>query len=139
MAGDVAWFCFAEEEHSDKNAVSDNFLRVALNGSTGYGGLVWGITDDSPRREGVSDGVWVSDNPEPPDFDPRVVSDPGYPLFFDPRCALPIPRVRAAVEEFCRLGTGDRPENIDWVPGRANGKRLDEPEDELVDEVDPFA
>ncbi|MFJ8746515.1 Imm1 family immunity protein [Embleya sp. NPDC127516] len=69
----------------------------------------------------------MSDNPEPPDLDPRVVSDPCYPLFHDPSSALPIPRIRAALEEFCRAGTGERPECIDWVVGGMNGQRFDRP------------
>ncbi|MFE2568150.1 Imm1 family immunity protein [Streptomyces mirabilis] len=73
----------------------------------------------------VYESVWISDNPQPPCFDPRVVSDPGYPLFHDPASALPLERVRAALEEFCRAGTGERPECISWAPGDANGQRLD--------------
>ncbi|WP_308198486.1 Imm1 family immunity protein [Actinomadura terrae] len=30
---------------------------------------------------------------------------------------LPVSKVRAAVEQFCRMGTGNRPECIDWVRG----------------------
>jgi hypothetical protein len=37
----------------------------------------------SDTRKQVIGYVWVSDNPTPPDFDPRVVSDPGVPYFFD--------------------------------------------------------
>jgi hypothetical protein len=138
--GQDAWFCLAAERLSDERPVGDNYLRVAVNRSTGYGGLVWGFTEESPRRGGVYDSVWVSDNPRPPEFDPRVVSDPGLPLFHDPHSTLPVPRVRAAVEEFCRTGTGDRPECVHWVPGHVNGRRLDrDPVVELVDNVDPFA
>lgn len=125
--GDDAWFCFADERHSDENRVADNHLRLAVNRRTGYGSLVWFVNDRSVKKGGIYDSVWVSDNPEPPDFDPRVVSDPGYPLFHDPASTLSVDRVRAAVEEFCRQGTGERPECISWVPGEMNGQRYDRP------------
>nr|WP_121175647.1 Imm1 family immunity protein [Streptomyces sp. 1114.5] len=57
-------------------------------------------------------------------LDPRAVSDPGEPRFHDPRSCLPVPEVRAALEEFCRMGTGNRPECIRWVCGYMNGYRL---------------
>ncbi|MDX2940458.1 MULTISPECIES: Imm1 family immunity protein [Streptomyces] len=138
--GEDAWFSLSEERHDDSRPVADNYLRVAVNRSTGYGGLVWGVTEDSPRRGGIHNSVWVSDNPLPPAFDPRVVSDPGYPLFHDPCSTLPVPRVRAAVEEFCRTDTGDRPRCVQWVPGHLNGERLDKaPMVDLVENSDPFA
>ena len=56
--------------------------------------------------------------------DPRVVADPGEDAFHDRRNALPIAKVREAIEEFCRVGTGDRPESIGWVPGGLDGVRL---------------
>ncbi|MER7441500.1 Imm1 family immunity protein [Micromonospora avicenniae] len=137
--GQDAWFCLSEQRHCDENQVADNFLRVAVNRSTGYGGIVWGVTESSPRTGGIYDSVWISNNPEPPNFDPRVVSDPGVPLFHDPCSTLPISQVRAAVEEFCRTGTGDRPECIGWVPGHASGRRLDkESVVELVQNDNPF-
>ena len=71
-----------------------------------------------------SQSCWVSDNPAPPDFDPRVLSDPGCPLWYDPRSTLPVARVRAALRELCRMGTGDRPECVQWVHGEINGERL---------------
>ncbi|MEG3629692.1 Imm1 family immunity protein [Streptomyces poriticola] len=138
--GQDAWLSLAEERHSGDNPVADNFLRLAVNRATGFGALIWFVADDSPRLGGVYEQVWVSDNPEPPGADPRVVSDPGYPLFHDSSSALPLARVRAAVEEFWRIGTGDRPECIDWVPGHMNGQRLDRPSVvETVGAVDPFA
>lgn len=138
--GEDAWLSLAEERHGDDNRVADNFLRLAVNRATGHGALIWFVTQDSPRRGGVYDRVWVSNNPNPPAVDPRVVSDPGHPLFHDPSSALPLARVRAAVEEFCRVGTGDRPECVDWVPGHMNGQRVDRPPVvETVISQDPFA
>jgi hypothetical protein len=72
----------------------------------------------------------VSDNPRPPDFDPRVVADPGYPLFHDPSSTLPLDQVRAALEEFCYSGVGDRPVSVQWIKGDINGRREDREYDE---------
>ncbi|MFE1228056.1 Imm1 family immunity protein [Streptomyces sp. NPDC058745] len=138
--GQDAWFSLAEERHNDENRVADNHLRVAINRSTGFGALIWFVNDDSPRKGGIYDQVWVSDNPEPSGTDPRVVSDPGYPLFHDPSSAIPLARLRAALEEFSDTGTGDRPECIAWVPGHMNGQRFDRPSMvETVEITDPFA
>lgn len=122
--GDDAWFCFADKRKSHVDATPGCNLRVAINQHTGYGALIWFPDEGFPKKRDVYGSVWISNNPEPPEFDPRVVSDPGYPLFHDPASAIPIPSVRAAVEEFCRTGTGDRPECIDWVAGHVNGQRL---------------
>ncbi|MGW4697818.1 Imm1 family immunity protein [Kitasatospora cineracea] len=103
----------------------DNCLTVGVNRSSGYGGLAWCVTGNNPKKGGVYDHVWVSDNPEPPDFDPRVVSESYYPHYYDPASAFPIDRIRAAVEEFCRTDSGDRPESITWITGNMNGMRSD--------------
>ncbi len=123
--GEVASLMFADGRHSEsvRDWWPDNTLQVAVNSETGYGGLVWFATQERVTKDGISEHIWVSDNSSPPDFDPRVVSDPGVPYFFDPISALPLDRVRAALEEFCRLGTGDRPECIEWVHGEMNGQR----------------
>ncbi|WP_182546090.1 Imm1 family immunity protein [Halosaccharopolyspora lacisalsi] len=39
-----------------------------------------------------------------------MIGDPGYPRWYHPRHAIPLEQVEAAVREFCRRGTGDRPE-----------------------------
>lgn len=128
--GDPVAFSFAEQRRTAETRGSwpDNYLLVGVNSSTGYGGLVWYV---SPKRAEVSGDeksrwCWVSDNPTPPDFDPKVLSDPGCPCCYDRRSTLPIGRVREALEEFCRTGTGDRPECIDWVHGEISGERLAE-------------
>ncbi|MFG3294551.1 Imm1 family immunity protein [Streptomyces sp. NPDC048179] len=125
--GDDAWFCLADRRKSDSEPVVGSNLRVAINPVHGYGALVWFVNDQFPRKRGVYDSVWLSDNPDPVDFDPRVVSDPGYPLFHDPASTLPNSMIRAAVEEFCRTRSGERPECIDWIAGHVNGQRLDRP------------
>jgi len=125
--GEVASFMFADGRHSEsvRDWWPDNTLQVAVNTETGYGGLVWFATQERVKKDDVSEYVWVSNNPSPPSFDPRVVGDPGVPYFFDPRSTMPLDQVRAALEEFCRLGTGDRPECIEWVHGEMNGQRND--------------
>jgi hypothetical protein len=130
-----AWFGFSDFR-VDETGMPDNFLRVAVNGETGYGGLTWGVTDKHP----MASGVWVSNNPNPPEFDPRVISDPGCPLFYEPRSTLPLSLVRAAVEEFCYTGTGTRPLCIGWVRSNVNGRRLDSKlKVEIIEDIDPWA
>lgn len=130
--GEDAWFSFYDQAQNFHDDFPDSCLRVAVNRSTGYGALIWCVTQGSARRGGIYDSVWISDNSAPPAFDPRVVSDPGYPLFHDSRSALPLSDVRAAVEEFCRSDTGERPRCIGWTPGHLDGKRLDREPVELV-------
>jgi hypothetical protein len=50
----------------------------------------------------------------------------GGPLSFDPRCTLPGGRIRAAMEEFCRAATGERPDGVRWVHGGLSGARHDQ-------------
>ncbi|WP_272264009.1 Imm1 family immunity protein [Streptomyces xanthophaeus] len=124
--GDDACFMFSDRRHDDGSDTPNNFLKVAVNSSTGFGALIWFVSEDHPSRGGVFDHTWVSDNPNHPNFDPRVIADPGEPRFHDPKSALEILKVREALEEFCRAGTGDRPESILWVRGYMNGYRLGE-------------
>lgn len=90
-------------------------------------GTGWcGLSSEVARSAGgIFDHVWVSNNPEPPVEDPKVVSDPWTPVYLDRKSVLPIPQIRAALEEFCRVGTGDRPETIGWVHGHMNGMRME--------------
>lgn len=136
----VVWFMFSDRRHRGHGDMPTNSLQVSVNLSTGYGGLIWCVSQGDPRRGGIYDYVWISDNEHPPDFDPRVISDAGYPLFHDRSSTLPISVVRAAVEEFCRTGTGERPECVRWVRGQVNGQREDrDPIVERVEAGDPFA
>lgn len=124
--GEDAQFMFSDRRHGGNGDWPNNRLVVAVNKSTGYGGLIWNVTHDFPVKGGIYDHVWVSDNPEPPDFDPRVVSDACMPSFHDPRSTLPLAAVRTALEEFCRTGTGDRPQSVNWVRSWTNGHRIDD-------------
>lgn len=125
--GEDAWFCIANRRHTETDPGGGSNLRVAINRRYEYGALVWFVDEGFPEEGEVHNSVWISDNPEPLDFDPRVVSDPGYPLFHDPASTLPLSRIQAAVAEFCCLRTGNRPECINWVAGHMNGQRLDRP------------
>ena len=123
--GSLARFSLSERRHGPGEPSPDNYLVAAVNRSTGYGTLVWFVTPGFPRTGGIYDSAWVSDNPEPPDFDPRVVADPDVSVFQEPRNTLPLPRIRDALEEFCRIGTGDRPESIQWAQSSLWGQRLE--------------
>ncbi|GAB1693486.1 Imm1 family immunity protein [Krasilnikovia sp. M28-CT-15] len=125
-AGEDARFMISDRRHTSGDEYPYNELAVAVNPSTGYGALIWHVSKKFARKGGIYDHIWVSNNPKPPNLDPRVVSDPWNPTFHDPRSALPVPQVRAALEEFCRTGTGDRPQSIGWVRGWMDGHRIDE-------------
>ncbi|GAA2909864.1 hypothetical protein Acy02nite_89420 [Actinoplanes cyaneus] len=140
LSGGPVWFCLADRQHGYEEKTPDNFLCVSIDRGAGYGGLVWGMSQSGPRRGGIYDSVWVSDNPVPPDYDPRIVSEPGCPVFFDRASVLPIAEIRAALEEFCRTDTGDRPECVAWVEGSVDGTRNDRSYEEgVLDFVDPWA
>ncbi|MER5770324.1 Imm1 family immunity protein [Streptomyces sp. NPDC001985] len=125
--GEDAWFCLADQRKTESESIAGCNLRVAVNRHHGHGALVWFVDERYPKEGGIYDSVWISDNPDPIGFDPRIVSDPGYPLFHDPSSALPVSKIQAAVEEFCRMNSGDRPGCVDWVTGHVNGQRLDRP------------
>ncbi|MET8063393.1 Imm1 family immunity protein [Micromonospora sp. NPDC005313] len=137
--GDDAWFMIGDRKHESETDLPDNFLRVSVNWATGFGGMVWFLSSDSSTTSSVGDSVWVSNNPQPPDFDPRVVADPGGPVFHDRRSALPISQVAEVVERFCIAATGDRPSGVDWVQGDVAGRRADRQHEAELPEVDPFA
>jgi hypothetical protein len=129
VPGENACFMFVESRRPDPHRAPwpDNYLTVAVNTLTGYGGLTWFFSAERVVTvdDGIAAHVWVTDNPEPPNFDPRVVSDPCYPTFYRPSSTIPADQVRAALEEFCRTGTGDRPNCVSWVHGEMSGRRLD--------------
>lgn len=109
----------------------DNILQVSFNPESGYGALIWSGAPDRPGspRDEMYDYVWMSDNPHPPEFDPKVLADPGLPSYFDPRSTLKPSQIRTVLDEFCRAGTGDRPGGVDWVHGDYDGSRREGQED----------
>ncbi|WP_153547953.1 Imm1 family immunity protein [Streptomyces sp. RB17] len=111
----------------------DSYLHAAVNHQTGYGALKWLLPPGSAVfiDAAIAEHVWISDNPTPPDMDPHVISDPDLPRYHHVRSTLPMHAVRAAVEEFCRTGTGMRPSCIDWTPGDLSGRRLDVPDSRI--------
>ncbi|MET8539084.1 Imm1 family immunity protein [Kitasatospora sp. NPDC004799] len=121
-SGRNAWFVFNEDEAGPS---SDSTLMVAMDREAGYGGLVWCVSLRYPKRGGIYACTWVTDNPSPPEDDPKVISDAWTPVFMEPATVLPLPEVRKALEEFCREGTGDRPTCVGWVKGHLNGSRVE--------------
>ncbi|MEV7593013.1 Imm1 family immunity protein [Streptomyces sp. NPDC089922] len=129
-AGDNDLFSFSETPHTihATDWWPDNNLHVSVNLETRYGGMVWYVSPERADQSsnGVDEYVWVSSNPSPPSFDPMVLSDPGSPLCYARESTLPLAKIRAALEEFCRTGSGSRPESISWVKGEINGEILEE-------------
>ncbi|MFJ4894991.1 Imm1 family immunity protein [Streptomyces sp. NPDC088788] len=129
--GQTAEFTFTERSEGSTGGLLDfdSYLHVAVNARTGHGALKWMLTRGSTvaMDPSIADQVWLSDNPAPPSKDPNVIADPGFPLFHHPRSVLPVGRIRAAVEEYCRAGTGHRPTCTGWTPGQTSGRRLDSP------------
>ncbi len=131
--GTAAEFTFTDRHRDPAEEWNhDSYLHVAVNARTRYGALKWMLPKESTvlADPHIADHVWLSDNPAPPAVDPDVLADPCFPRFHHPRSALPATLIRAAVEEFCRTGTGQRPTCIDWTPGYLSGQRLDTPEPE---------
>ncbi|MFC9154965.1 Imm1 family immunity protein [Streptomyces bauhiniae] len=97
----------------------DSYLQVSTNPLTGYGALRWQVPEDSVVRvdRKIARSVWTSWNPEPPVLDQNVVADLGDWRLFEPRNTLPVSDIRAAVEEFCELRSGQRPAAICWDRG----------------------
>ncbi|MGA5729594.1 Imm1 family immunity protein [Streptomyces seoulensis] len=114
--------------------VPDNVLSIGIDHSTGYGGLLWycdgGLVDRVAESAGaeVATNAWVSLNENPPETDPRVLSDPSCPSFFDRVSALPLLAVRSVVEEYFQEGNGFRPKSIHWAKGHFTGELYTEPE-----------
>lgn len=126
-AGEAATFMFAKNRHSasERTWWPDNMLQVSVNSSTGFGGLIWHASQSRIIEGSASEFIWISNNPAPPSFDPRVVCDSSIPTFFDVRSVLPLALVRSALEEFCRSATGDRPNCVEWVRGELDGERYE--------------
>ncbi|MER7172653.1 Imm1 family immunity protein [Streptomyces mesophilus] len=113
-------------------SVPDNVLSISVDHSVGYGGVLWYCDGQLAQRISESAGVdvashpWVSLNPSPPESDPRVLADPDCPTYFNRISALPLPVIRATVEEYFHAGTGFRPTRIQWVKGHFTGELYEE-------------
>lgn len=143
LVGHTCHLKISERGQNCTDYVRDHQLTVSVNPATGYGALMWCVTDRvANERGGMYEHVWVSGNPDPPDFDPEVPADWGDAVLFDPGSAIPLPSVRAALEEFCGDGSGDRPRSVEWVPGDLRGRRSDrhyeEPAIVYVDYAHPW-
>ncbi|MFF3838253.1 Imm1 family immunity protein [Streptomyces sp. NPDC001930] len=94
-----------------------NYLHVAVNVNSGYGALRWFSSEvlEGASEDHVSRFVWISENPDPPSFDPRLILDPPTPLYYPSEAALPVEKVREVLEEYCQELTGARPESIRWM------------------------
>ncbi|MEU8701652.1 Imm1 family immunity protein [Streptomyces sp. NPDC048680] len=114
--------------HGREDPADDNVLSVGINFSSGYGGLLWYCDGMLARQVSAEVGhdvayhAWVSLNPTPPHSDPKVLSDPSCPTFFDRISVLPLPSIRSVVEEYFRKGTGFRPTQVQWVKGHYTGE-----------------
>ncbi|MFC7219304.1 Imm1 family immunity protein [Streptomyces polyrhachis] len=113
-----ALFCIVEDSYpEDADTLHpDNYLHVSVNTTNGFGALYW-WTIQAPEDDAEEDVFkfhWTSRNPNPPSFDPFVVEDPGGGTYFPREAAIPVAKIRAALEEFCRNKTGRRPECVDW-------------------------
>ncbi|MEV6204778.1 Imm1 family immunity protein [Streptomyces sp. NPDC051771] len=116
---EYATICIVDDQYPEETNQQwpSNYLHVTVNTGNGYGALRW-LTTNSPAgadEDHMSHFVWISKNPTPPDFDPRLILDPSTPLYFPAESALPAEKVRAALVEFCRVRTGERPTSIEWM------------------------
>ncbi|MFC7790560.1 Imm1 family immunity protein [Streptomyces cinereoruber] len=124
LSCDTVSFLYLKSRDSEIREAS---LTVALNHDNGYGGLVWYPDGSLAERLGeklgqdFADATWVSYNPEPPEFDPEIVIDPWVPTLMNRMSALPVTLLKAALEEFCSTGTGERPESVEWTEGQYDG------------------
>ncbi|MBK3561256.1 hypothetical protein JHN55_32945 [Streptomyces sp. MBT56] len=106
----------------------DNMLSVGIDFAAGYGGLIWYCDGDLSRQVSAEFGhdiayyPWVSLNPDPPQHDPRVMSDSSCPTFFDQVSAVPFPVIRTVVEEYFHAGTGFRPAKVQWAKEHYTGE-----------------
>ncbi|MFF1417332.1 Imm1 family immunity protein [Streptomyces sp. NPDC058280] len=93
-----------------------NYLYVSVNTRDGYGALKWwasSVPNEAPEDD-VARFVWTSVHSNPPQFDPEMIADPGTPSYYPREAAIPVEQVREALEEFCRIRTGARPESVSW-------------------------
>lgn len=125
LAFEVIWDVAADKLYAP---TPENVLSIGIYFSSGYGGLLWycdGVVAHRVSAEvspDVANHAWVSLNPTPPDRDPKVLSDPGCPTFFNRVSMVPLSRIRPVVEEYFREGTGFRPRRAQWTKGHYTGE-----------------
>ncbi|MFG2823285.1 Imm1 family immunity protein [Kitasatospora sp. NPDC048365] len=118
--GSQAWFTVGEPDSKSPRT----YLRVTADERSGYGALSWW---SSAQSGGMYDFFWLSDNPGPSCAGPQLIADPCSGECYEPASALPLALIRAAIEEYCASGTGERPTCIGWVTGEYDGTRHDGP------------
>lgn len=118
----------------------DSYLQASVNLLTGYGALRWFVPEGSEIRvdEEIARSVWISENPDPPVSDQHVVADLDDRRLFLPRSTLPLADIRAAIEEFCEMRTGQRPAVVRWCRDDSDSKSLIQTEAELSCCEDPW-
>ena len=138
----TAALTFTAERPAGPVIDTDNHLLVSFNAETGFGALIWYVTEGWPRTGGIYDDTWVTTNLRPVDSDPLVVADSHTGEYHHRSSAIPDASVRAALTEYCTTATGDRPECVSWVPSRIDGWPLDAPPREqrplTPNDQDPF-
>lgn len=119
--GSIATFhVFDVLAESDLPDRAENSLTVGVNRRTGFGGMIWWGEE---IRENPAQFHWVSKSENPPGFDPRVIADPGQPLWYDKQSCVSLKEVELALKEFC-FNAGKQPTVVKWEPSTANGERL---------------
>ncbi|MGW4203710.1 Imm1 family immunity protein [Streptomyces sp. NPDC004726] len=118
----------------------DSCLQVSVNSLTGYGALRWLVPEGSEVQvdQDIARSAWISKNAEPSISDPKVVADFSNGRLFEPRCVLPVSDIRAAVEEFCELRTGQRPVVVCWDRDESDGYRFMQPDTRPLYCEDPW-
>ncbi|MFB7031456.1 MULTISPECIES: Imm1 family immunity protein [unclassified Streptomyces] len=110
--------CIVDEDHPEKinRWHADNCMYVSVDIQSGYGALKWWGTRrvDSKISAEVFRSVWTSMSLNPPEEDPLLIKDPGSGECYPREAAISVAQIREALEEFCHLRTGDRPECIKW-------------------------
>ncbi|GAA4978550.1 hypothetical protein GCM10025331_86920 [Actinoplanes utahensis] len=145
-AGDETDFFFVEGGLIPSRQAPNSTLMVRVNASTGLGALIWFVNTLRADASGRQDDqwIWVTDNADPADDDPLVAAEPHELIGVGPSVVLPVAEIRAAVEEYCRAGTGERPGSVSWVHGNNLGERDDRQwkppdySDERVAQIAPY-
>ncbi len=66
----IAELTFARWPWEGETVDTDNHLFVSVNKETGFGALTWYVMQGWPKEGDIYEQIWVTDNPQPPNFDP---------------------------------------------------------------------